>query len=65
MRISLVEQAVMNYPKGMEKFRMYRIEYGGHAESCLVEGTIWLPEVYWPESFENLMNRITNEIFID
>jgi len=42
MRVSLVEQMVMNPPKGMKDWRMYRIEYGGHAQNCLVEGVVWL-----------------------
>lgn len=36
---------------------MYRIEYGGHAEACLVEGTIWLPRDTAPASFESYMQR--------
>ena len=60
MRISLVEQAVMSYPKGMEEFRMYRIEYGGHAEACLVEGIIWLPEDFNPDGFEHFMEGLVN-----
>lgn len=44
MRISLIEQMVQNCPKGMEHFRLFRIEYGGHASHCLCEGVIWLPE---------------------
>lgn len=41
--VSLVEQGVFHYPKGMEGWRNFRIEYGGHAEKCIVEGVIWLP----------------------
>lgn len=61
MRISLVEQIVMRYPKGMEKFRFYRIEYGGHAESCLVEGVVWLPENANPKQFEDFMQSLQKE----
>lgn len=57
MKISLVEYAVMNCPKGMEHFRMYRIEYSGHAAHCLVEGVIWLPEYVRPEVFEKWMEK--------
>lgn len=53
MRISLVEYMVRRYPKGMEKCRMYRIEYGGHAERCLVEGLLWLPEEIDPLRVES------------
>ena len=41
--VSLIWQAVFNYPEGMEGWQAYRIEYGGHAERCVMEGTIWLP----------------------
>ena len=43
MRVSLVQYGVMTYPPGMEGWGMFRIEYGGHAESCITEGLIWLP----------------------
>jgi hypothetical protein len=43
MRVSLVEMMVFNPPKGMKNWRAFRIEYGGHAESCIHESMIWLP----------------------
>ena len=43
MPVDLIEQGVITFPRGMDGWRMYRIEYGGHAENCLCEGTIWLP----------------------
>jgi hypothetical protein len=58
MRVDLVEYGVQRYPEGMEKWRMYRIEYGGHAEACRCEGVIWLPEHVDPEKFERFMARI-------
>ena len=42
-RVSLVEYGVFKYPKGLEGWRCYRIEYGGHAQDCILEGSIWLP----------------------
>jgi len=27
----------------VEGWRYYRIEYGGHARDCIIEGGIWLP----------------------
>ena len=57
MHISLVEQMVMRYPPGMEHFRLYRIEYGGHASSCLCEGIIWLPENFGPAVIEKMLAR--------
>jgi hypothetical protein len=56
MRVSLVEYGVFNYPKGMEGWRMFRIEYGGHAESCVCEGHIWLPRGVNPEDIERLLS---------
>lgn len=43
MKVNFVEQAVLNPPQGMEGWRNFRIEYGGHARDCIVEGLIWLP----------------------
>jgi hypothetical protein len=45
MRVSLVEQAVLNPPAGMEGWRCFRIEYGGHAEHCIAEGVLWVPDL--------------------
>ncbi len=61
MNISLVEYAVLNCPEGMEGWRMYRIEYGGHAQYCLVEGTIWLPSNVDAREFEKYMGALLEE----
>lgn len=50
MYASLIEQAVLSPPEGMEDWRFFRIEYGGHAQYCLVEGAIWLPP--WIDPYE-------------
>lgn len=60
MPTSLIEQGVFNYPAGMEGWRMYRIEYGGHAENCLCEGTIWLPPDADRDSFERFLQRMVD-----
>lgn len=60
MKISLIEQIVSTYPKGMEKFRMYRIEYGGHGPNCLCEGTIWLPVGISPTFAESYLRGLIN-----
>ena len=53
----LIEQAVYRYPdKRMEGMRLYRIEYGGHANDCWCEGTIWLPAHIDPERIEEVLN---------
>ena len=51
----LVEYGVFNYPEGLEGWRLYRIEYGGHAENCVYEGMIWLPPTLNPEEIEKLL----------
>lgn len=54
MRVSLIEQAVLRPPPGMEGWRMFRIEYGGHAEACIVEGIVWLPPTVTHEDLDRL-----------
>ena len=56
MRVSLVEYGVFNYPKGLEEWRCFRIEYGGHAENCITEGHIWLPPDTPPEVIERILS---------
>ena len=59
MRISLVEEAVMNptaLPDGMRGMRRFRIEYGGHAEMCLMEGVIYLLPTIDPDKVEAILN---------
>ncbi len=48
IRPRLVEEMVQTPPKGMESWRMYRIEYG----EGLPEGTIWLPKMQDTKYFE-------------
>ena len=60
MPIALVEQAVFNYPPGMEGWHCCRIEYGGHAENCLCEGTIWLPPYSDRGSVERFLQRMVD-----
>jgi hypothetical protein len=60
MRVDLVEQMVMRPPKGMEKWRNYRIEYGGHAQYCVVEGIIWARQEVDPCLLEEAIERLVN-----
>lgn len=78
--VSLTEEMVLNpsaMPTGLEKWRQYRIEYGGHAESCVVEKVIYLPRCadayvldmlfdFWqaedPDEMESIVDQITNEL---
>lgn len=54
-RVSLIENAVFNYPKGLEGWKYYRVEYGGHAESCLLETGLWLPPTVDASKVEEFM----------
>ena len=54
-RVSLIQYGVFKYPKGLEHWRCYRIEYGGHAEDCITEGSIWLPPNLDPREVEQLI----------
>lgn len=56
---SLVEEAVLNpgaLPECMRGMRRYRIEYGGHAEDCVMEQLIYLPPEVDPDLIEQLLN---------
>jgi hypothetical protein len=51
MYVSFVEMGVFNYPDPrMKGWRFYRIEYGGHAEDCIMEKVIWVPP--WIDVYE-------------
>jgi len=54
IRSRLVEQMVLNPPKGMEGWRMFRIEYG----EGMPEGLIWLPGYADRDGFERELNDI-------
>ena len=44
--IDFTEEMILNpdaLPEQMRGMRRYRIEYGGHAEACVMECTIYLP----------------------
>jgi len=41
---------------------MFRVEYGGHAEDCLVEGTVWLPADADAQEFEDDLNFHCNPL---
>ena len=55
--ISFVEYGVFRYPPGLEGWRCYRIEYGGHAEDCIKECVIWLPPNLDPDDIEALYRK--------
>jgi len=55
--VSLIEYGVFHFPEGMENWRCYRVEYGGHAEDCKCEGQIWLPPDLDPEVVERMLSK--------
>ena len=65
MKVSLTEMMVTTYPKGFEGWRMFRIEYGGHAEVCLMECVIWLPPNSDRKEIEDLFSKWQPEDQID
>jgi hypothetical protein len=54
--VSFIEEMVFYPPEGMENYRAYRIEYGGHAEACVMSGSIWLPPGVDPREIKNILN---------
>lgn len=59
--IDFVEELILNsdaLPEQMRGMRRYRIEYGGHAESCVMECTIYLPkEVDYDDILDVILGR--------
>jgi hypothetical protein len=57
--VDVVEEAIMNVDalqREMRGWRRFRIEYGGHAEACLLETVIFLPPGTNVERLERLLN---------
>jgi hypothetical protein len=57
LSVSLIWEAVFHPPEGMEGWQAYRIEYGGHAEACVMTGSIWLPPGTDPEQIERILRQ--------
>jgi len=58
--VGLVEEMIMNYdalPPAMKGLRRYRIEYGGHAEFCDMECTIYVPPGFDGHTLEKALNQ--------
>jgi hypothetical protein len=56
--ISSVGEAILNpdfYEGPLKGFRMYRYEYGGHAQECLFEGRLLVPAHADPEAVSQLL----------
>lgn len=43
MRVSAIEEFIMNEKSKIYGWRTFRLEYGGHAEDCIVEGRVYIP----------------------
>lgn len=57
--VDVTEEIIMNpdaLPDELRGWRRYRIEYGGHAERCLLENHILLPPHVRMERLERLLN---------
>lgn len=57
--VDVTEELIMNpdaLPHELRGWRRYRIEYGGHAERCLLENHILLPPHVRVERLERLLN---------
>ena len=57
--VDVTEELIMNpdaLPTELRGWRRYRIEYGGHAERCLLENRILLPPHVRVERLERLLN---------
>ena len=55
----VTEEIIMNpdaLPDELRGWRRYRIEYGGHAEKCVLETPIYLPPWVRVERLERLLN---------
>ena len=58
--VGLTEVIVNNrdaMPKGMEDWRIFRIEYGGSSEFCVAERYILLPKNANPQELEDLFHK--------
>lgn len=59
-RVSAIEYGIFKYPEGLEGWRCYRLEYGGHAEACIRECVIWLPPNLDVREIETLIRKVQN-----
>lgn len=59
LEVDLTEEIIMNpdaLPSELRGWRRYRIEYGGHAERCLLETPIYLPPSVDPDKLWHVLN---------
>ncbi len=57
--VDVTEEIIMNpdaLPDELRGWRRYRIEFGGHAERCILETPIYLPLWVRVERLERLLN---------
>ena len=58
MYVNDVEEMIMNENSPVYGWRRFRLEYGGHAESCIIEGTVYIPPEKCGQAYE-IMEKIT------
>lgn len=61
MRVNAVEEMILNEESKVYGWRCFRLEYGGHAEDCIIEGRIWIPPDKLDQTYE-IMDAI-EELF--
>lgn len=61
MRVTAIECAVFRYPEGFDGWHMFRMEYGGHAENCLMEAHVWMPPTTTREQVHQLERLLGGE----
>lgn len=64
MRVGNTEEMIMNEKSPAYGMRRFRLEYGGHAENCKFEGTVYLPntaDVY--DRIEEICSIIKGDIY--
>lgn len=52
MRVDAVEEMILNEESEVYGWRCFRLEYGGHAEDCIIEGRIWIPPDKLDKTYE-------------
>ena len=58
MYVNDVEEMILNEESPVYGWRMFRLEYGGHAQDCIVEGHVFIPPEKCDKAYE-IMDKIT------
>ncbi|KKL60468.1 hypothetical protein LCGC14_2205080 [marine sediment metagenome] len=68
MHVGLIEQMILNYdalPKEFYGWRNFRIEYGGHAQDCIMERPIFVPPNFDVHKFEDELREAAESFDIE